>query len=118
MISSDLRSLLASFIEYLTNQSKSQHTIVAYKKDLEQFIGYLSSKDKTDIKEVSKEDIEGFIQKLLGDNYTKKSASRKLNSIRTFFRFLKSEDIINQNPSLEVSHPKYTQSAPRILTKL
>src|SRR3990167_5436442 len=118
MITSDLRSLVTSFIEYLDSQGKSQHTIVAYKKDLEQFIGYLSSKDKTDIKEVAKDDIEGFIQKLLGENYTKKSASRKLNSIRTFFRYLKREDIIKQNPSLEVSHPKYTQAPPRILSKL
>lgn len=114
----DLRGLLNKFVENLKTQGKSQFTIVAYKKDLEQFIGYLASKEKTDIKEAKKEDIDGFITKLITENYTKKSASRKLNSIRTFFRFLKSEGVINQNPSLEVSHPKYTQAPPRILTKL
>lgn len=118
MISSDLRSLVSAFIEYLQNQGKSQHTIVAYKKDLEQFIAYVGSVEKSDIKEVKKEDIDNFINKLLTDNYTKKSASRKLNSIRTFFRYLKQEDIINQNPSLEVTHPKYAQIPPRILSKL
>lgn len=118
MITSDLRALVTGFVEYLTNQGKSRHTIVAYKKDLEQFIGYLSSQDITDVKEVRKEHIDGFIQKLLSENYTKKSASRKLNSIRTFFRYLKREDLIMQNPSLEVSHPKYTQAPPRILSKL
>lgn len=114
----DLRGLLNKFIENLKTQAKSQFTIVAYKKDLEQFIGYLASKEKTDIKEAKKEDIEGFIAKLISENYTKKSASRKLNSIRTFFRFLKGDGVIAQNPSLEVSHPKYTQAPPRILTKL
>jgi len=118
MITSDMRSLVATFIENLTEQGKSKHTIVAYKKDLEQFLGFLSSKDVTDVKEVKKEHIDGFIQKLLVENYTKKSASRKLNSIRTFFRFLKREDVIKQNPALEVSHPKYTQAPPRILSKL
>lgn len=118
MITSDLRSLVTAFIENLEAQGKSKHTVVAYKKDLEQFIAYLSSKEITDVKEVKKENIDGFIQKLLGENYTKKSASRKLNSIRTFFRFLKLEDVIKQNPSLEVSHPKYTQAPPRILSKL
>lgn len=118
MITSDLRSLVTAFIENLETQGKSKHTVVAYKKDLEQFIAYLSSKEITDVKEVKKENIDGFIQKLLGENYTKKSASRKLNSIRTFFRFLKQEDVIKQNPSLEVSHPKYTQAPPRILSKL
>ena len=118
MDSSDLRGLIGSFVQNLKDQGKSNYTIVAYKKDLEQFVGFLSSREKTDIKEVKKEDIEGFIQKLLADGYTKKSASRKLNSIRTFFRFLKLEGVIAQNPSLEVSHPKYIQAPPRILSKL
>lgn len=114
----DMRGLLNVFIEYLKSQGKSQFTLIAYKKDLEQFVAYLSTKDKNDIKEVKKDDIEGFIGKLITEGYTKKSASRKLNSIRTFFRYLKNQEIIVQNPSLEVTHPKYTQPPPRILSKL
>lgn len=118
MDSGDLRGLIGSFVENLTNQGKSNYTIVAYKKDLEQFIAFISSREKNDMKEVKRDEIDGFIQKLLGEGYTKKSASRKLNSIRTFFRFLKLEGVIAQNPALEVSHPKYTQAPPRILSKL
>ncbi|NTU46899.1 tyrosine-type recombinase/integrase [Candidatus Roizmanbacteria bacterium] len=113
-----LPSLVEDFIKHLGAQSKSQFTIIAYKKDLEQFVGYLTTQEKTDIREVKKDDIDGFIRKLLTDNYTKKSASRKLNSIRTFFRYLKSEGIIDQNPSLDIAHPKYVQTPPRILSKL
>jgi site-specific recombinase XerD len=113
-----LPSLLEKFVSHLKSQGKSQFTLVAYKKDLEQFIGFLTTKEKNDIREVKKEDIEGFIQKLLQENYTKKSASRKLNSIRTFFRYLKNDSVIEQNPSLDISHPKYTQTPPRILSKL
>lgn len=118
MDSGDLRGLVSSFVENLKNQGKSNYTIVAYKKDLEQFIAFISSREKNDIKEVKRDEIDGFIQKLLGEGYTKKSASRKLNSIRTFFRFLKLEGVIGLNPALEVSHPKYTQAPPRILSKL
>ena len=113
-----LPSLVERFIKYLESQNKSSFTIVAYKKDLEQFSGYLTSIEIQDIREVKKENINGFINKLIADSYTKKSASRKLNSIRTFFRYLKNDGIINQNPSLEVSHPKYTSAPPRIFTKL
>ena len=113
-----LPRLLEKFINHLKSQGKSDFTVVAYKKDLEQFVGFLTSKEKNDIREVKKEDIEAFIEKLITDNYTKKSASRKLNSIRTFFRYLKSEGIIEQNPSLDVPHPKYTQAPPRIFSKL
>lgn len=118
METSNLRGLITSFIENLEKEGKSKYTIVAYKKDLEQFIAYFSSRGKTDIKEGKKEDIEGFVNKLLEEKYKKKSASRKLNSIRTFFRYLKNEGLITVNPSLEVSHPKYTQAPPRVLSKL
>jgi len=112
------RTLIQDFISHLKNTGKSVFTTVAYKKDLEQFVGYLSSNEKTDIREIKREDVEGFINKLLKDGYTQKSASRKLNSVRTFFRYLKNNLTIDHNPSLDVSHPKYTQSAPRILSKL
>jgi site-specific recombinase XerD len=113
-----LPNLINQFINHLISQGRSQHTAVAYKKDLEQFAGFLTTKDITDVREIKKDDIEGFIKKTLSDNYTKKSASRKLNSIRSFFRFLKNQEIINQNPSLDVPHPRYTQQPPRILNKL
>jgi site-specific recombinase XerD len=111
-------TLLDKFVEFLNKQGKSQFTIVAYKKDLEQFVGYLASQDISDIRDVKREQIEGFINKLIDENYTKKSASRKLNSIRTFFRFLKKEEYIEQNPSIDIAHPKFTQTPPRILSKL
>jgi len=113
-----IRTLITEFINHLQSQGKSSSTLVAYKKDLEQFTGLLSSMEKSDVREVKKEDIDAFIAKLIKDGYTKKSASRKLNSIRTFFRFLKNSQKIEQNPALDVSHPKYSQSAPRILSKL
>ncbi len=111
-------TLVEKFVAQLQSQGKSNFTIVAYKKDLEQFIGYLSSQEINDIRDVKKPEIEGFIAKLITENYTKKSASRKLNSIRTFFRHLKNSNIIEQNPSLDVSHPKYAQTPPRIFSKL
>lgn len=114
----NIRALITEFSQHLASQGKSNFTVVAYKKDLEQFVGYITSLEKNDIREIKKEDIDGFIAKLIKDGYTKKSASRKLNSIRTFFRFLKNSQKIDQNPALDVSHPKYTQTAPRILSKL
>ena len=111
-------SLIEKFTTSLKNQGKSQFTVVAYRKDLEQFVGFLSAKEVNDIRDVKKTDIEAFINKLLTENYTKKSASRKLNSIRTFFRFLKQESIVEQNPSLEVAHPKYSATPPRSFSKL
>lgn len=118
MDSSLLPSLISGFIKNLKNQGRSQFTIVAYKKDLEQFIGFLASQQISDIRDVKKESIEAFINNLFKKGYTKKSASRKLNSIRTFFKYLRKEGVISTNPSLDVSHPKYSQLPPRVLTKI
>lgn len=113
-----LPNLLDIFIKNLKAQGKSDYTIIAYRKDIEQFFGFLTAKEINDIREVKKDHISEFINKLISENYTKKSASRKLNSIRTFFRFLKNEGLIEYNPSLDISHPKYNQSPPRIFTKM
>ena len=50
------------------------------------------------------------------EGYTPKSVSRKINSTRTFYRFLKSVGYVKEDPSLQVSHPKYQLAPPRILT--
>lgn len=109
---------LDKFITYLKEKGKSGYTVVAYKKDIEQFLGFLAKKQITVIAEVKKEDIQLFIEGLMKDGYTKKSASRKLNSIRTFYRFLKNENVITINPALDVAHPRFESSTPRILSKL
>lgn len=112
-------SIIQNFSTHLEKQGKSSYTIVAYKKDLEQFFDYMLANDKTKVSQIRQADIEAFIADLIEEkNYTKKSASRKLNSIRTLFRYLKSQGIIDANPASEINHPKFDTAAPRILTKL
>jgi len=118
MDNSPLPGLVEKFVLNLKEQGRSEFTVIAYKKDLQQFIGFITSKEKSDARDIVKDDIDSFINKLLQENYTKKSASRKLNSIRTFFRYLKGEGLISQNPSLDVLHPKYSMVPPRILSEM
>lgn len=109
---------LEKFIAHLREKHKSEYTITAYKKDIEQFLGFLAKRQIQAINDVKKEDISDFIENLLKENYTKKSASRKLNSIRTFYRLLKELGAITINPALDVAHPRFDTSRPRVLSKL
>jgi site-specific recombinase XerD len=109
---------LSKFITNLNEKGKSRYTVIAYKKDIEQFLGFLAKKQVQTINEVKKETISEFIADLIANNYTKKSASRKLNSVRTFYRFLKEEGIVNINPALDVAHPRFENNKPRVLSKL
>lgn len=114
-----INALISGFIEHLKDGGKSVYTLVAYKKDLEQFADHLRAGGKQAVDEIEKKDIEEFIRTLIEEkNYTKKSASRKLNSIRTFFRYLKSGGLAINNPAGDIAHPKYEQAPPRILSRL
>jgi len=106
----------AEFKDFLKNKGHSNSTIVAYGKDIEQLASFLSELEKHNVHEVKKEDIEAFLAKLSKEGYTPKSISRKINSTRTFYRFLKVNEYITDDPSLLVEHPKYQLAPPRILT--
>ena len=110
-----LTNSLNTFAQALTAKCKSTNTIVAYKGDINQLISFLSSKNITDVSKVSSSDIDAFKQDLTKNNYTAKSVSRKLNSIKNFFSFLKNEGLIEVDPSVEIKHPKYENDLPKIL---
>lgn len=110
-----LNNSLNMFVDTLSQKGKSTNTIVAYKGDINQLISYLESKKYQYINQVLEADIDSFKTNLTENGYTAKSISRKLNSIKNFFSFLKNENIINLDPSAEVKHPKYENDLPKIL---
>ena len=104
------------FKKYLSENKRSASTIVAYSKDIEQLVSFLAELSKNQIHDATKEDLESFLAKMTKNGYTPKSISRKLNSTRTFYRFLKINEYVTDDPSLLVAHPRYQLGAPRILT--
>ncbi len=114
----DLKTSHKQFTEYLESRRRARATIVAYGKDIEQVITFLANMGKKTITEVSRDELEAFLKKLASDSYTPKSISRKINSIKTFFRFLKASGAITMDPAIEIEHPKYEVKPPRILSKI
>src|SRR3989344_5436265 len=110
-----LKDAHQQFKDFLKEKNRSSSTIVAYGKDVDQLVSFLSELEKNHIHEVAKEDIEGFLAKLTKEGYTPKTISRKINSTRTFYRFLKINEYITDDPSLLVEHPRYELAPPRIL---
>lgn len=106
------------FKNFLKEKKHSTSTVVAYGKDIEQLVKFLEEVEKHQVHEVTKEDIEAFLAKMSKEGYTPKSISRKINSTRTFYRFLKINEYITDDPSLLVSHPTYQLAPPRILTPM
>ncbi len=117
-MSLDLKSAHNQFLEYLGTRRRAAATIVAYGKDIEQLTSFLTNMGKKDMSEVKREELEAFLKKLSADDYTPKSVSRKINSMKTFYRFLKAAGAVTIDPSLDIEHPKYEVKPPRILSKL
>lgn len=111
-----LQAAHEEFKNFLKGNNRSHATIVAYGKDIEQLVTFLDKIKKNHVHEVSKEDIESFLTELTDKGYTPKSISRKINSTRTFYRFLKVNEYVTDDPSLLIAHPEYELAAPRILT--
>jgi site-specific recombinase XerD len=118
----NLSEALQSFIKHLEEQKRSQSTITAYTKDIEQLNSFLSQEGNIEkVDEVETENLNSYVEKTKSDkkySYTLKTVSRKINSMKTYFKFLFSNQVINNNPSISVKHPKYQITPPRTLTKM
>jgi len=115
MPDTSLELALTSFTDALTLKGKSTNTIVAYKGDINQLINFLKSRNITEINAVNGPQLEDFKKDLIKNNYTAKSVSRKLNSIKNFFSHLATTGTITADPSSEIKHPKYENDLPKIL---
>ncbi len=117
-MSPTLSDAQVQFTQHLENSGKAKATVVAYSKDIEQLIEFVAKKGLLQVEQVNAAEIDEFKELLKKQRYTGKSISRKINSIKAFFRFLIGEGYVAENPAETVVHPKYEQQPPRILSRI
>lgn len=107
------------FIQYIQFEKRySYHTIIAYKKDIDQFFLFLKEQyEIIDEKKVNYLIIKSWIVKLMENNLSTRSINRKLSSLKTFFKYLIREEIISVNPMLKVTSPKTSKRLPEFVEK-
>lgn len=113
-----LNEIKEQFLEHLRQQKKATATIVAYSKDIDQLIDSVQKQGKTAFSDVGKNELDVFIGELKQKKFTPKTISRKINSIKTLYRFMAQQKIIPENIAGNLSHPKYELREPRVLSKL
>lgn len=103
-----------NYINYLEFEKRySQHTISAYKKDIDQFFEYIS--DQYDVfKEADVDDqmIRSWLAQLMDDGLSAKSVNRKISSIKNYFKYLIRNNKLSKNPSLQIIGPKQNKRLP------
>ncbi|HEY5124803.1 MAG TPA: site-specific tyrosine recombinase XerD [Ignavibacteria bacterium] len=120
----DINSNTKLFVNFLrTEKSLSENSVQSYLFDLKKFFEFLE-KDKSisDLNKVDEKIILDFLgymrnsKNKKGEYYKDKSVNRFVSSMRTFFKFLNSENILNDNPMEFIDTPKFGRDLPSVLT--
>jgi len=110
--------LLEEFIQYLTSEKRfSEHTCIAYRKDIEQFLEFSGASTQKEIQEIDSRLVRGWMVELLEGEYTSTSVNRKLSSLRTYFKWLFKEGQVSVNPLQLVNGPRNVKRLPSFAQK-
>ena len=103
-----------SFFDYLTYEKKySVHTIISYKNDIKQFISFINtSSESFNITEINYQQIRAWVASLIKDKIAAKSVNRKLSALKSLFKYLQRQQIIEVNPMAKISGPKTPKRLP------
>ncbi|MCA0969151.1 tyrosine recombinase XerC [Halobacillus litoralis] len=100
------------FLEYLQiEKNASPLTVEHYKLDIEEFSHFMEAEHLT-VDQCEYSDIRIFLSRMYEKGLSRRSVSRKVSSLRSFYRFLEREEIVKQNPFLNVSLPKAEKPIP------
>jgi len=118
-----MQEYINRFADYLKYQrNASAHTLRNYLSDLDQFHDYLSPRESDgerrhiDIHQIDHLTIREYMAKLYEDKRKKTSIARKLATLRTFFKFLCREQVLEQNPARLVSSPRLEKRLPKVIS--
>jgi integrase/recombinase XerC len=104
---------IADFLRHLKERNASPHTIKAYSGDLANFSTYAGSRGWKQIDHIV---VRGFLSRLYEKGLSKTSVARSLAAVRSLYRWLAREEVVEQNPAKLVATPKLPKKLPRVPT--
>ena len=104
---------VADFLRHLRERNASPHTIKAYRGDLANFATYAGSRAWKEIDHIT---IRGFLSQLYENGLSKTSVARSLAAVRSLYRWLAQEGVVEQNPAKLVATPRVPKKLPRVPT--
>lgn len=108
-----------SFLEYLQFEKRySQHTIISYQTDLEQFFVFLISQyDSPPLDNISSGFVRSWLAEMRNDKMTPKSLNRKISSLKSFFKYQIKLGQIKQSPMTTIVAPKVGKRLPSFVSQ-
>ena len=115
-----ITQLISDYINYLEiEKGLSKNTITAYGSDIADFFDFMDIEYKNEfsLSDVKRRDFSSYTKFLARKELNPSSITRKIASIKGFFRFLCFRRDIKKNPSISIPSPKLPKRLPRVLTK-
>ncbi|HEX8410059.1 MAG TPA: tyrosine recombinase XerC [Thermoanaerobaculia bacterium] len=113
---------IGDFLDYLTfERNVSPNTIIAYRDDLESFTSFLCNdyltlgRDQLDLRRVDHLAVRSYLAHLSRRKLSRSSVARHLSALRTFFKYLVREGVVDANPARTVATPKREKHLPAVL---
>jgi integrase/recombinase XerC len=107
---------LDDFLNYLTHEKRySNHTVTAYKKDIEQFMSLIELSSDQDVLEVNHKLMRTYLISLVDLGLENTSVNRKLSSVKTFYRFLRAKGELSVNPAIKIQALKQKKTLPQFI---
>lgn len=108
---------LSDYLEYLfIERGLSVNTEQAYRRDLVFFIEFLEENLIKSFDEISRSIINSYIRKMRSLNFAPTSITRKIASLRGWFKWMMVNDLINHDPTLSLEQPKLSKYLPKVLS--
>ena len=107
--------VLNAFTRYIESEKRySEHTVQSYLEDLRNLVRFLDQEGFGHLTTVSSR-IARFFVATLHDQFKPKTIARKISSIRSFYSFLEREEMIDENPFIDLELPKQEKKLPKFI---
>lgn len=106
--------------ELADGRQLSVHTVAAYRRDLRELTDFLDTYFQSDDWQWSRVDrnaLRRFLGRMAQQQLARRTIARRLSAVRTFFRFLHREDLVQANAARTVRSPKLEKSLPQWLSR-
>lgn len=117
-----MRGEVGDFLDYLTfEKNLSPNTIAAYRDDLDSFVGFLCNdyftmgRDQLELPRVDHLAVRAYLAHLSRRKLSRASVARHLSALRSFFKYLVREGVVEANPARTVSTPKREKHLPAVM---
>jgi integrase/recombinase XerD len=111
----EISAIISSFLMHVrVEKGLSANTISAYKRDLNKFEEF-ARKRKLTLESVGRDDLVDFLAGLYRQKLESRTVARQLVTLRNFFRFAQVQDLISEDPSINLESPKIRRHLPGYL---